>query len=220
MKRFIVATFFVMTINAGLSGLGYAQQAVNPVVANPNQNLELPIVNNRQSVSTPGVQAERSVAATSSDIGYWLSQKQKLEAEDARLQAQLTDLRKQIDESPQKELIEKIRACQEFEAEIFRLQSGSGKFIESALVQTLAWIQRSAAEHERAWKEDLEARRGTDGRDSVALIRQVDETQKAIALNAQLKGVLSSTIANLRSDRERQNKIQELNSVIATPANK
>lgn len=219
MKRFIVSAFLGVALNVGLAGVGCAQQSVKPAVSSPEPNLQLPVVNDRPSVSTTGIQAERSVAVASTDIAYWLNEQRKLEVENARLQTQLTDLRKQIDESSQKELIEKIRACEEFIAEISRLQSVSGKFINPALVQTLTWVQHSAAEHGRALQEDLARQRG-EGPDLAALTRQVDETQEALKLNTQLEGAISSTIANLRSDRERQSKVQELNDVLqgdATP---
>jgi hypothetical protein len=196
--------------------------AINPSSPGTGPSTLAPVAENSRPVSNPGAAPDLSGEtdrhrSAANDVGYWLDQQAQVQADGARLHAHLSDLQRRIGLSHQKELGEKIRACEEFIGNVSRTRSEAGDFVDSGLIPLWEWTQHNAAEHCENFQRELAARVLEEGADLSTLSREVEAIQQETAVNAVMRSAVSKTLDNLRSVRLQQNRTEELKAVLADP---
>ena len=162
-----------------------------------------------------------SIQAAPADTGqtglaYFLGQQDAIQADAARLQAEMDDLQKKYAADPNAELRDEIRAREAFVARIQTERAEARKFVSPTLAVTLDWVARDAQEAANALKADLNARLRVPNPERAALKAQIDKLQQEIDRKAKLAKALAEKIKSLRDDRRREGVMSELDALAKT----
>ena len=168
--------------------------------------------------------AQESGGATSvnqdqSELAYFLSQQDAIQADAARLQAEIGDLQKKHATDPNAELRDEIRAREAFVARMQTERAEARKFVSPTLAVALDWVARDAQEAANALKADLNGRLRVPNSERAALKAQIDKLQQEIDRTAKLAKMLADKIKSLRDDRRREGVVSELDALAKTGSN-
>ena len=193
-------TLYVALLCLAIAGTGMAQ------------SIELPSQQQSGQVSVQAAPADTG----QTDLAYFLGQQDAIEADAARLQAEMDDLQKKYAADPNVGLRDEIRAREAFVARLQTERAEARKFVSPTLAVTLEWVARDAQEAANALKADLNARLRVPNPDRAALKAQIDKLQQEIDRKAKLAKTLADKIKSLRDDRRREGVMSELDALAKT----
>ena len=176
-----------------------------------------------QSIESSGQQQSGQVSVQvaaadtgHADLAYFLGQQDAIQADAARLQAEMDELQKKYAADPNAALRDEIRAREAFVARLQAERAEARKFVGPTLGVTLEWVARDAQEGANALKADLNARLRVPNPERAALKPQIDNLQQEIDRKAKLAKVLADKIKSLRDDRRREVVMSELDALAKT----
>jgi hypothetical protein len=205
----------VLLVGIGTAPVSFSQTPAAGV-RQPIASQKAPLADPVEDRNPLGQQADLSTsldAHPAHDSTYWLAEQEKAQSDRLRLQAEVDELTRKIDAPALNNLRDELNSNEAFIAEAKRVRIDAEDFVSPAIARGLDWVIRSAEDHARDLRMELDARTADLAPEQARLKLLRANKMDELNSNGEMLKAVASALQDARKARSRQNKIEELRSL-------